>query len=121
MCTPTAASSLDFGGPFDPMMDPSFKGGARISYWMGQAKILLFNIYVNHQFIVKQKYQWLMLDFTNTFLVGGLEHFVLMNFHILGTIIPFDFHIFQRGRYTTNQIVISIININHGYWSYEPT
>ena len=24
-------------------------------------------------------------------------------FHILGTIIPFDFHIFQRGRSTTNQ------------------
>ena len=34
-------------------------------------------------------------------LVGGLEHFIF--FHILGTIIPFDFHIFQRGRYTTNQ------------------
>ena len=26
-------------------------------------------------------------------------------FHILGTIIPFDFHIFQRGRYTTNQVL----------------
>ena len=26
-------------------------------------------------------------------LVGGLEHF----FHILGRIIPTDFHIFQRG------------------------
>jgi hypothetical protein len=25
-------------------------------------------------------------------------------FHILGTIIPFDFHIFQRGRSTTNQL-----------------
>ena len=25
-------------------------------------------------------------------------------FRILGTIIPFDFHIFQRGRYTTNQL-----------------
>ena len=24
-------------------------------------------------------------------------------FHILGIIIPTDFHIFQRGRYTTNQ------------------
>ena len=33
-------------------------------------------------------------------LVGGLEHF----FHMLGIIIPFDFHIFQRGRSTTNQI-----------------
>ena len=27
-----------------------------------------------------------------------------MTFHILGRIIPTDFHIFQRGRYTTNQI-----------------
>ena len=25
-------------------------------------------------------------------------------FHILGLIIPFDFHIFQRGRFTTNQV-----------------
>jgi hypothetical protein len=25
-------------------------------------------------------------------------------FHILGLIIPTDFHIFQKGRYTTNQI-----------------
>jgi hypothetical protein len=30
-----------------------------------------------------------------------LEHFLF--FHILGIIIPTDFHIFQRGRYTTNQ------------------
>ena len=29
-------------------------------------------------------------------LVGGLEHFLF--FHILGIIIPTDFHIFQRGR-----------------------
>ena len=34
-------------------------------------------------------------------LVGGLEHFLF--FHVLGIIIPTDFHIFQRGRYTTNQ------------------
>ena len=34
-------------------------------------------------------------------LVGGLEHFLF--FHILGIIIPLDFHIFQRGSYTTNQ------------------
>ena len=27
-------------------------------------------------------------------------------FHILGIIIPIDFHIFQRGRYTTNQNMI---------------
>ena len=28
--------------------------------------------------------------------VGGLEHFAL--FHLVGTLIPMDFHIFQRGR-----------------------
>ena len=27
-------------------------------------------------------------------------------FHILGTILPTDFHIFQRGRYTTNQVYV---------------
>ena len=32
-------------------------------------------------------------------MVGGLEHFLF--FHKLGMIIPTDFHIFQRGRYTT--------------------
>ena len=36
------------------------------------------------------------------YLVGGLELFLF--FHILGIIIPTNFHIFQRGRYTTNQI-----------------
>ena len=38
---------------------------------------------------------------THTKLTGGLTHFLF--FHILGRIIPTDFHIFQRGRYTTNQ------------------
>jgi hypothetical protein len=37
--------------------------------------------------------------FTTHYLVGGLEHV----FHILGRIIATDFHIFQRGRSTTNQ------------------
>ena len=37
---------------------------------------------------------------THTKLTGGLTHFLF--FHILGRI-PTDFHIFQRGRYTTNQ------------------
>ena len=35
-----------------------------------------------------------------TTLVGGLEH---VFFHILGIIIPTDFHVFQRGGSTTNQ------------------
>ena len=38
------------------------------------------------------------------YLVGGLEHFLFS--HILGIIIPIDFHIFQRGGPTTNQVII---------------
>ena len=34
-------------------------------------------------------------------LVGGLEHFLF--FHILEIIITIDFHVFQRGSYTSNQ------------------
>ena len=41
---------------------------------------------------------------TKEWLVGGLEHFIF--FHILGIIIPTDFHIFQRGCFTTNQMGI---------------
>ena len=39
-------------------------------------------------------------------------------FHILGIMIPTDFHIFQRGRYTTNQvyIIISVITITHDHY-----
>ena len=39
-------------------------------------------------------------------LVGGLEHFLF--FHILEIIIPTDFHGFQRGRSTTNQLLNSM-------------
>ena len=39
-------------------------------------------------------------------LVGGLEHEWII-FHSAGNvIIPTDFHIFQRGRYTTNQVYV---------------
>ena len=63
------------------------------------------------------------LEVSVPYLVGGLEHFFLVNlwliyisgwwfgtmewimtFHILGILSPTDEHIFQRGRYTTNQI-----------------
>jgi len=37
------------------------------------------------------------------YLVGGLEHFFLRSL-MVGMMIQSDFHIFQRGRYTTNQI-----------------
>ena len=43
------------------------------------------------------------------FLVGGLEHFLF--FHILGIMIPIDFHIFQRGRYTTIQCFVSLLRM----------
>ena len=45
------------------------------------------------------------------FLVGGLEH-VLFS-HILGIIIPIDFHIFQRGGPTTNQFWWDDLNKNN--------
>ena len=34
---------------------------------------------------------------TRQLLVGGLEHFLKLFFHILGIIILTDFHMFQRG------------------------
>ena len=43
-------------------------------------------------------------------LVGSLEHeyHEFSVFHILGIIAPIDFHIFHRGRYTTNQISLHV-------------
>ena len=67
--------------------------------------------------------------FSMVYLVGGLEHFLFS--HILGIIIPIDFHIFQRGGPTTNQIHVytkSIVNLgmvhycfsfNHVSWTLE--
>ena len=52
---------------------------------------------------LKQVYCGQILSYTYI-LVGGLEHFLF--FYILGIIIPADFHIFQRGRSTTNQYSI---------------
>ena len=39
----------------------------------------------------------------NINLAGGLEHGFYFPFHIWDVILPIDFHIFQRGRYTTSQ------------------
>ena len=44
-------------------------------------------------------------------LVGGLEH--LLFSQILETIISTDFHIFQRGGSTTNQVKLSVVWINN--------
>ena len=41
-------------------------------------------------------FRWIMIIYPD--LVGGL---FFLFFHILGIIIPIDFHVFQRGRYTT--------------------
>ena len=49
-------------------------------------------------------------------LIGGLEHEFYF-FHILGIIIPTEFHIFQRGRSTTNhsetRLRLSTISTTH--------
>ena len=51
---------------------------------------------------------WNYTNLSSLNLVGGLEPWNFMNFHTLGIIIPTDFHIFQRGRSTTNQLFIAI-------------
>ena len=47
-------------------------------------------------------------EFTIDILIGGLEHFLF--FHILGIMIQTDFHIFQRGRSTTNQYLLMSVD-----------
>ena len=55
----------------------------------------------------------LVLHCYKTYLVGGLEHEHVFFSPYIGNwkqyIIPTDFHIFQRGRYTTNQIQIQMV------------
>ena len=62
-----------------------------------------YNIYwshcITHIYLMLSTMRSLM--FMVDHLVGGLEHFSFS--HILGTIIPIDFHIFQMGGSTTNQ------------------
>jgi hypothetical protein len=53
------------------------------------------------------KFCWANFNLSLTNLVGGLEHFLF--FHMLGIIIPTDFHIFQRGRSTTNQCICLLV------------
>ena len=43
-------------------------------------------------------------------LVGGLEHEFYDFPYIGNVIIPTDFHIFQRGRYTTNQSIFIVLH-----------
>ena len=51
-------------------------------------------------------YQLLLQTVVNgiPILVGGLEHLDYFPFHIWDVILPIDFHMFQRGGSTTNQI-----------------
>ena len=54
------------------------------------------------------------------FLVGGLEHFLFS--HILGIVIPIDFHIFQRGSnhqpviYSQWSMIHDICYMTHNIW-----
>ena len=71
-----------------------------------------------------------LCEFTLGYLVGGLEHFLFS--HILGIIIPIDFHIFQRGSnhqpniltiywpYIDHILTIHWPYINHRLTIYEP-
>ena len=60
----------------------------------------------------------MMAKHITTNLVGGLEHFLL--FRILGIIISTDFHIFQRGMYTTNH-KLNVIPFHTGrfFWGFQ--
>ena len=51
-------------------------------------------------------YIYICIHVLISYLVGGLEPWNFMTFHILGIVTPTDFHIFQRGRSSTNQICI---------------
>ena len=56
-------------------------------------------------YIVTLYYIVVLLYCVHNFLVGGLEHFLF--FPIVGMMIQSDFHIFQRGRYTTKQFYMA--------------
>ena len=53
------------------------------------------------------------------FLVGGLEHFLC--FHILGIIIPTDFHIFQRGWNHQPVLVLDLFTLLKQPWNKHET
>ena len=59
----------------------------------------------NLAFIFHSMVGMIFSNLTNSYFSSLLLHHQPgdLFFHTLGTIIPFDFHIFQRGRYTTNQ------------------
>ena len=56
--------------------------------WKTSFTLLLYVLYTKY---IYSYYIWLLV------------WYIFYSFHIFGTIIPFDFHSFHRGRYTTNQ------------------
>ena len=60
--------------------------------------------------IFTQHTSWLNGDITKKYWLVVWNMF--MTFHILGILIPTDFHIFQRGRSTTNQSLIPLFPVN---------
>ena len=58
---------------------------------------------VNSGLMVKSVYIYIYILF------GALEPWNFMTFHILGIVTPTDFHIFQRGRSTTNQLLLMVL------------
>ena len=55
---------------------------------------------------------WRNLLGIHSYLVGGLDLFLFSI--IYGIVLPIDFHTFQRGRYTTNQVLIFFIDVSAG-------
>ena len=53
---------------------------------------------------------------SHSYLVGGLEHFLFSP--IVGMMIQSDFHIFQRGRYTTNQLCYACVFLLFPAWGF---
>ena len=53
---------------------------------------------------VERKAHALYADMDIYILVGGFKHFFIFH-NIWDVILPIDFHIFQRGRSTTNQYI----------------
>ena len=76
------------------------------------AAILVIGSRIGDEDLPKQgmSIHWLKSDLLGTSTISGWWFGTwFLFFHIMGIIIPSDFHIFQRGRYTTNQICIYIL------------
>ena len=79
--------------------------------WWWLEHFFLVNFMVNLWFIVVNNWN------NNISAWWWLEHDWIMTFYILEIIIPADFHIFQRGRYTTKQHMYPFFCHGHNWWS----